>query len=278
MPKFLAAAIQMNSQPDLEQNIEKAEELVEQSAEKGACFVALPENFAFLGNDTEKHRQAERISEAVLTDIPKWAQSYGVYLLAGGFPVRAKTEKVYNRAIMVNPKGDLIAQYDKIHLFDISLSDEEHYRESDWVEPGPKEAEQMASMVCDIEPDNGTLVRIGLSICYDVRFPELYRHLSNLATQVLCVPAAFTQPTGEAHWEILLRARAIENSCYVIAPAQTGRHGEKRKTYGHSLIIDPWGKILSDAGTFPGVALAEIDPKYLNEVRENLPSLRHRVL
>ncbi len=303
MKSFLAAAIQMNSQPDLARNMDQAGEAVMLAARQGALFVTLPENFAFLGSETEKHRLAEPISEAVLRQVPKWAKEYGIWLLAGGFPVRTEAgsayeagsksgkmfsekigmkqskaaAKVFNRAIVADPSGEIVARYDKIHLFDVAISDEEQYRESDLVTPG-----RPTPIVFDIPGDKKKSdkdgIRVGLSICYDVRFPELYRRLSDMDADILCVPAAFTLPTGEAHWETLLRARAIENSCYVIAPAQTGRHGKKRFTYGHSLIIDPWGSILANAGPSPGMILAEINPEHVRAVRQKLPSLHHRVL
>ncbi len=267
MEPFLAAALQLNSQPNLDLSLEQAGSAVKQAVGKGAALIALPENFAFLGDEKERHRQMDAISEAVMKTVPQWAKTYGVTILAGGFPVRAKNGKMYNRAILFNRQGMEIARYDKIHLFDITLSKEESYRESDLVEPGAVNA-----VVSELQPG----LRIGLSICYDVRFPELYRKLADLQADILCVPAAFTRPTGESHWEILLRSRAIENSAYLIAPAQTGTHGEKRKTYGHAMIIDPWGRVLSDAGTAPGMTIAEIRMDYLREIRKKLPSLKHR--
>ena len=284
MNTFLAAAVQLNSRPELNKSMELVREGLEQAIRNHASFIALPENFAFLGDEKEKHRQAEKIADTVLDKIPMWAKEHGVYILAGGFPVRAKSGKVYNRAIMTNPDGDIIAQYDKIHLFDITLSEKDTYRESALVEAGQPEA-----VICEISlggrpfsnrekgvRDSGAC--FGLSICYDVRFPELYRRLTGMGAEVLCIPSAFTRPTGEAHWGVLLRARAIENSAYVIAPAQTGRHSKKRTTYGHSMIIDPWGKVLADSGTEPGIVLAEIDLGYLREIRQKLPSLQHRIL
>lgn len=267
MEPFLAAALQLNSQPDLSFSMQNAERAVEEAAKKGSRFIALPENFAFLGNEKEQHRQADLISDTVMAALPKWAMNYDVTLLAGGFPVRATSGKMYNRAIVFNRKGIEMARYDKIHLFEISLSKDENYRESKFVEPGVPEA-----VVCKTEMG----VRVGLSICYDVRFPELYRKLADKKADVMCVPSAFTRPTGEAHWEVLLRARAIENTSYIIAPAQTGTHGRKRKTYGHSMIIDPWGRVLSDAGSGPGMALAEISPHHIADIRKVLPSLKHR--
>ncbi len=295
MNRFLAAAIQMNSQPDVNHNMKQVGEQIKKAAYEGAAFAALPENFAFLGDEEEKHRQAENIAEHVMEQLPKWAKEYGLTILAGGFPVRSDSSKVYNRAMLFDAAGDILGQYDKIHLFDISLSKEESYQESELVEAGQHQA-----IVCDTDlglnphpakrytGDKSTVkrdigddkpgTRIGLSICYDIRFPELYRKLSEQGADVLCVPSAFTRPTGEAHWEVLLRARAIENSAYVIAPAQTGLHGKKRTTHGHSMIIDPWGRVLADAGTGPGTIFAEIDTAYLQDVRQKLPSLKHRVM
>ncbi|MBP3191915.1 carbon-nitrogen hydrolase family protein [Natronogracilivirga saccharolytica] len=266
MGHILAAAIQMNSQPDLEANMADAGRFVGDAAARGASFVALPENFAFLGDEKEKHRQAETIAEAVMQQIPALSKKYGISILAGGFPVRAGSGKVYNRAVFFDPGTGHTSSYDKIHMFDIRLSDEESYMESDTVESGRTNA---------VVHDGSCGIRFGLSICYDVRFPELYRRLASRGAEVLCVPSAFTRPTGEAHWEVLLRARAIENTCYVIAPAQTGFHGEKRKTHGHTMIIDPWGNILDHLGTETGMALAEIDISYLQSIRKKLPSLQH---
>jgi deaminated glutathione amidase len=309
MTSILAAAVQMNSQPDLERNMEQVRVDVARAAREGARLVTLPENFAYLGSELGKHRQADRIAQAVMEQIPALARKFGVWLLAGGFPVLTEPgnprSRAYNRAIVADPDGRIIARYDKIHLFDITLSDEEQYRESSLVEPG-----KIEPVVCDLKMDevivrsgrttaasgnnqiavespgshsesavdNERIVRLGLSICYDVRFPELYRRLSEQGANVLCVPAAFTRPTGAAHWETLLRTRAIENTCYVIAPAQTGLHGKSRTTHGHSLIIDPWGNILANAQKKPGVIFAEINTGLVKEVREKLPSLHHRRL
>lgn len=269
MPKFLAAAIQLNSQPDLERNMQEIYRLVKRAAEEGAAFIGLPENFAFMGNEKERLKQAKTLSASVESRLPVWAKEFGVTLLGGGYPVPAGEGKVFNRSRLITPDGKTAAVYDKIHLFDVELSAEETYRESDMVEGG-RDVVSCFSVALG--------VRIGLSICYDVRFPELYRKLAEQGSGLLCVPAAFTRPTGKAHWEVLLRARAIENSSFMIAPAQTGKHGDKRETYGHSLIIDPWGTVLADAGTEPGVAIAEIDTSALAEVRRKLPSLSHRIL
>ncbi|MFO8028879.1 MAG: carbon-nitrogen hydrolase family protein [Cyclonatronaceae bacterium] len=305
MTRFLAAAIQMNSQPDLARNMDQTADFVARAAREGARFVALPENFAFLGSEKEKHRQTEQIADAVQTGIPALAREHGVYLLAGGFPMRSPDDRrAFNRSILFDPSGTEIARYDKIHLFDIELSGEESYRESALVRPGrpkpvvcdinlkeptrafrvdervPREGSEATSgpKAADEREPAGEPVCVGLSICYDVRFPELYRQLSGKGADLLCVPSAFTRPTGEAHWETLLRARAIENISYVIAPAQTGVHGRKRKTHGHSMIIDPWGTVLADAGTETGIIYAKIDTGHLQAIRRRLPSLDHRRL
>ncbi len=269
MSTFLVAAVQMNSQPDLAHNMNQAYDLIKKSAAEGAKFIALPENFAFLGDEKARLEQAGTISDTVAESLPAWAKEFNIHLLGGGYPVKTDNGKMYNRAVLVNPGGKFVASYDKIHLFDVELSQTEHYRESDVVQGGARVA-----VIYDIEG----LARIGLSICYDVRFPELYRKLADAGAELLCIPSAFTRPTGKAHWEILLRSRAIENSCYVIAPAQTGKHGKKRETYGHSLIVDPWGTVLANAGTEPGFVIAEFDHETLNDVRRKLPSLKHRVL
>lgn len=268
MSSFIAAAIQLSSQPDLEYNFEQIQPMIEKAVSAGARFVGLPENFAFYGDDQEQLRQAGNISKRVNEQLPKWAQEFGIYILGGGYPVPAESKKVYNRSILVNPQGETVAFYNKIHLFDVTISESESYRESDMMKAGEK---------ADLVYNAANLAKIGLSICYDVRFPELYRRMADDLVELITVPSAFTKITGEAHWEVLLRARAIENTAYLIAPAQTGTHGGKRKTYGHASIIDPWGRILAEAGEEPGVITAEIDLNYMNKVRENLPSLKHRV-
>lgn len=269
MSSFKAAAIQLNSQPDLSRCMREAYKWVTVAVEKGAKLICLPENFAFLGDEREKLEQADQISAQVEQQLPGWAREFGVFILGGGYPASAGNGKIFNRSVLVDPSGEFVASYDKIHLFDVDISDDETWRESATVQSGTYAAEVYRAE---------NLLTIGFSICYDLRFPELYRMLVMKGAGLLTVPSAFTKPTGEAHWETLLRARAIENSCYVIAPAQTGKHGDKRHTYGHSLIIDPWGKVLADAGIEPGIIIADIDPAYLEEVRNRLPSLKHRVL
>jgi len=269
MKKIKAAAIQMNSQPDVNVSLNEVEERVREAAKNGAKLICLPENFAFLGDERGKLKQSAEISAQVEKRLPELAKQLGVTIIGGGYPAQAQNGKIYNRSIVISPEGKTVATYDKIHLFDVDISEEETWRESDTVQGGKQEA---------VVYKSDELPSIGLSICYDLRFPELYRKMTKQGAEILTVPSAFTRPTGEAHWEPLLRTRAIENSCYLVAAAQTGQHGEKRKTWGHSLIIDPWGKILANAGTEPGVIYADLDMEYLKEVRQKLPSLRHRVL
>jgi len=270
MKPYLAAALQMTSCPDLDKNLLETEELIELAVHRGAELIALPENFAFLGPDTTKLEQAQAIAEKTEKFIKTMAQRYQITLLAGGFPVpvSGNSSKAYNTASLISPGGEELSRYHKVHLFDVNLPDGNTYRESNTVQSG------------DVYPpiyDSETFGKLGFSICYDVRFPELYRYLSAHGADVLFVPAAFTAFTGKDHWQILLQARAIENTCYVIAPAQSGCHYERRYTHGHALIVDPWGVILDDAGVAPGMAIAEINPQRLKQVRQQMPALQHRV-
>ena len=269
MLPYVAAAIQMNSQPDLKANLAQAEALIRQAADEEAVLVGLPEHFAFFGDITERFKKTDEIETAVPVFLRRMARTFGIYLLGGSYPVSAGKGKVYNRSLLLNPEGEIVSTYDKIHLFDVNIPDGFTYRESRNVAPGKKTTHVFSSEY---------IGHIGLSICYDLRFPELYRKLTEKGSEVLCVPSAFTHMTGKAHWHILLKARAIENTSYIFAPAQAGLHGEKRRTYGHAVIIDPWGEVLADAGDKPGLALAQIDPVKLRDIRMRMPSLRHRVM
>ncbi len=268
MKSYLAAAIQMNSLPDLSKNLAQAEELIDLAVHRGAELVGLPENFSFLGDEDEKLAQSETIAQESEKFIKTMAQRFQVSILGGGFPVPVEGGKVYNTALLVDPSGQEVARYEKVHLFDVNLPDGNTYHESQTVVAGLR--------IPPIYPSKD-LGNIGISVCYDVRFPELYRQLSQMGAEVLFVPAAFTAYTGKDHWQVLLQARAIENTCYVIAPAQTGRHNSIRQSHGHAMIIDPWGVILADAGDDPGVAIAAIEPARLEQVRRQMPSLHHRV-
>lgn len=270
MKPYLAGAVQMTSIPNLQANLLQAEEWIDFAVRQGCELVALPENFAFMGDETDKAQQAAEIAAKSEEFLLKMAQRFQMYVLGGGYPVPTGHEgRVYNTAVLIGPDGDELARYQKIHLFDVNLPDGNTYRESNTIEPGHD------TQSCLVE-DLGML---GLSICYDVRFPELYRMLAAQGADVLLVPAAFTAFTGKDHWKVLLQARAIENTCYVVAPAQVGKHYQRRQCHGHAAIVDPWGVILADAGgDQPGVAIAEINPARLQQVRRQMPSLQHRRL
>lgn len=264
---YKAAAIQMNSQDNLDHNLEQAYELISEAASRDALLVGLPENFAFLGNLAKRLDEADDIARKAPEFLEQTAREFGVYLIGGSYPVPAGNGKVYNHCRLYSPEGELLASYNKIHLFDVTLSDDEAYRESDYVQAGKIEPEVYT---------NPQIGNIGLSICYDLRFPEYYRALVQKEAEILSIPSAFTFTTGQKHWKVLLQSRAIENTSYIFAPAQTGTHGEKRKTYGHAMIIDPDGQVLADAGEEKGMATAIIDPDKLEKARKSIPSLSHR--
>jgi len=264
-----AAALQMTSGPDVAANLEQARALIEEAAAAGARLVALPENFSFMGlKDADKRAVAEGDGSGPVQDfLGATARRLKLWLVGGTTPLRAGPDgRVAAACLVYGPDGARLARYDKIHLFDVDIPGRsESYRESAHVAPGSRTA------LVDTP-----LGRLGLSVCYDVRFPELYRHLSALGAQILIVPSAFTSPTGRAHWETLLRARAIENLCYVIAPAQSGFHPSGRETYGDSMIVDFWGRILQRVPRGTGCALADIDTARQAQVRESFPALVHR--
>lgn len=268
MKSYLAAAIQMTSLPDLQKNLTQAEELIDLAVRQGAELIGLPENFPFLGDEEAKLAQAAAIAQASEKFLKTMAQRFQITILGGGFPVPAENGKFYNTALLIDPSGIELARYEKVHLFDVDLPDGNIYHESRMVLAGTR--------MPPVYPSK-TLGTIGLSVCYDVRFPELYRALTQAGANVLFVPASFTAYTGKDHWQVLLQARAIENTSYVIAPAQTGWHNSRRHSHGHAMILDPWGSVLADAGDKPGVAIAAIEPARLAQVRRQMPSLNHRV-
>jgi len=264
----LAAAIQMNSTAEVERNLDTAERLVSAAAQRGAQLVGLPENFAFLRSEGEPIPEAQALDGPWVRRMSELSRGHRLTLLLGSLPERIEGEtRVYNTSVLLGPDGATLATYRKIHLFDIDLPGLEHLKESRAVRPGE------ALVVADTPAG-----RIGLSICYDVRFPEMYRRLSRDGARVLAVPSAFTDRTGKDHWEILLRARAIENLAYVIAPAQAGPHGKGRASYGHAMIVDPWGAVLAQVPDGEGVAIAELDFDRQDRLRRELPALDHRRL
>ena len=269
---FTVAGVQTTSGREIAKNIDAAGALVTGAAKAGADFVLLPETVNLMENKGKL--RAEKITkgdgDGGLSAFQEMASGAGIWLLAGSLVVRgedAESEKprAVNRSFLIDPDGAVQASYDKIHMFDVDLGNGEVHRESKAYAPGDKAV-------------TATLPwgRLGMTVCYDLRFPQLYRALAkDGGADFLSVPSAFTRPTGEAHWHVLLRARAIENGCYVFAPAQCGDHENGRKTYGHSLIINPWGDILADGGEEPGFITAEIDPAEVSKARTTLPSLTH---
>ncbi|MCU0967475.1 MAG: carbon-nitrogen hydrolase family protein [Rubrivivax sp.] len=262
------AAVQMVSTPDVARNLDAAARLIGEAAAAGAGLVALPEYFCLMGRDGDKVVHAEPADggpiQHMLADA---ARRHGVWILGGTIPAAGSAAgRVLNRTPVFAPDGKLVARYDKLHLFAFD-NGRERYDEGAVLDAG----ESPVAVQC------GTL-RVGLSVCYDLRFPELYRRLMQPPCDLLAVPSAFTWTTGRAHWELLLRARAVENQCYVLAPAQGGRHENGRRTWGHSMIVDPWGDVLGVRDEGDGVVVADVDPARIAEVRRQLPALAHRRL
>lgn len=264
----LLAAVQMNSGPNKAQNLATAERLVRKAASRGANLVGLPENFSWMGPEDERRGAIESLDGPSLAAMASLARTLRITLLAGSIPEGgAPGGRIYNTSVVFGPDGERLAVYRKIHLFDVEIGDGATYRESQTVAPG-------AEVVVAETP----VAKLGLSVCYDLRFPELYRQHSQQGATLLAVPAAFTLMTGKDHWEVLLRARAIENQCYVMAPAQHGKHSGNRLTYGHALIVDPWGLVVGRASDGEGMAIAEYDSALVARVRAQLPCLSHRRL
>lgn len=264
------AALQTSSQGDLAKNLAECGALVERAAASGARMILLPENFAYFGADEGRRAVAERIGDGgpIQTALAGWAKDAGAFVVGGGMPERSDDPgRPYNGCLVYAPDGRLSALYRKIHLFDVDLADGTTLRESSKTVPGTE------PVVVDVDG-----FKVGLSICYDVRFPELYRRLVDRGAEVLAVPSAFTLHTGKDHWAVLLRARAIEAQCWVVAAAQWGRHPGGRATYGHSMVVDPWGLIVAEASDRVGLVVTDVDRAYLERVRAELPSLRHRRL
>ncbi|HEY8154160.1 MAG TPA: carbon-nitrogen hydrolase family protein [Myxococcota bacterium] len=264
------ALVQTTSTDDLAANLAAASRGVEEAADRGASLVALPENFAFLRREGGPIPCAQGLDGEIVGCLRSLARRLRVRILGGSFPEAAPDEaRVFNTSVLISPAGELEAVYRKIHLFDVDLgaSGGGVYRESAFIAPGRE-------VVVAQTPE----AVIGLSVCYDLRFPELYRALAARGAQILAVPSAFTRETGKDHWEVLLRARAIENQAFVLAPAQCGRHSETRASHGRSLVVDPWGLVLAQAGDRPCVVVADCDLGELARVRASLPALEHRRL
>ena len=260
------ACVQPSSGQDLDENLRAAGALVREACADGAQFVALPENVALM-----EHRTAlVQASAAPLTSHPAveffrtLAEETGVWMLAGSMAATAGDGRAANRSVLIDPAGVIVATYDKIHMFDVDLPTGESYRESEVFRPG-------GQAVVAETPWGG----LGMTVCYDLRFPQLYRALAHAGARLITVPAAFTKHTGEAHWHVLLRARAIETGCFVIAPCMWGSHSGDRKTYGHSLIVDPWGEVLADGGEGIGIAAADLELTRVERARATIPALDH---
>jgi predicted amidohydrolase len=264
--KFRAACIQLRSGDDVAENIRDAVQMIRAAAKDGAQFIATPENTTLMAPDGGA-KLAHSYDEAHDPALPVFgalAKELGVWLLAGSLAIKVSETKTANRSFLFSPDGGIASRYSKIHLFDVDLPSGEKYRESNTVAGGGE-----AVMA------NTPWGQIGLSICYDIRFPQLYRAMAKKGAFAFTAPSAFTETTGKAHWHVLLRARAIENGAFMIAPAQGGLHANGRRTYGHSLIVGPWGEILAEGGTEPGIVAAEIDPHLVVEARAKVPSLQH---
>jgi deaminated glutathione amidase len=263
---FRAALVQLRSGRAVAPNMEMAERLIRRAAKEGAVYVQTPENTSIMELETERLLAAIDAEEksAVLAQLRALAKELGIWLHVGSLGTRLDGGKVANRSYLIAPDGTIVARYDKLHMFDVDLAGGETYRESRTFNPGSK------AVLADLPWG-----RLGMSICYDLRFSELYRALASAGADLIAVPSAFTKQTGEAHWRVLLRARAIETGAFVLAAAQGGLHENERATFGHSMIVSPWGEVLAEAGEDPQILLADIDPELSAEARAKVPSLRH---
>lgn len=263
---FKAAMIQMRSGLKPGTNIDDAVRMIGEAKSAGAEYVLTPEMTNILVAKREQLFAAvvEEEADASLATLRELARKLGVYIHIGSLAIKISPDRAANRSFLVSPKGDIAARYDKIHMFDVDLAGDESYRESRNYRPGE------LAVLADLPWG-----RLGLTVCYDLRFPALYRALAEAGATMLAIPSAFTKQTGEAHWHVLIRTRAIENGCFVFAAAQGGKHENGRETYGHSLIVDPWGRILAEGGIEPGVVMAEIDPAEVANARARIPSLQH---
>jgi len=271
MKKLKVAAIQMTSGKDKEENLQQAERLIVKATKSGAKFIVLPEVFNFRGKLNDAAKNAEPVPGYSTKFISSLAKKYKIWILIGSLMeksnVGACRGKPFNTSILINLQGKIVAKYRKMHLFDIKLKGKEILE---------SKRNQAGKSPRIVKINNA---KVGLSICYDLRFPELYRYYSKLGAEILCIPSSFTKSTGEAHWHTLVKSRAIENLCYVVAPNQAGTGSAGVKTFGHSLIVDPWGKILAEGPlNKEAVIFADIDLDYLKKIRANLPALEHRKL
>jgi len=263
---FRTACIQNTATRNIATNIVWLCERISEARADGADFITLPETVGLIEPDNARIMDScySEIEDAGLGAFRNAARTLEVTILVGSQLIKTADKRIVNRSFLLDTQGEIVARYDKLHMFDIELSNGEFYRESDVIEAGDK-------AVLATTPWG----KLGMSVCYDLRFPTLYRTLAQNGAQFITIPAAFTQTTGKAHWHTLIRARAIENACYVIAPNQCGHHGDKRNSWGHSLIVDPWGEILADGGAEPGIIYADIDLSKVDKARTMIPALKH---
>jgi predicted amidohydrolase len=264
--QFRAALVQLRASREIAPNLDQAEALIRQSTQGGADYVQTPENTALMELEPERVLalvRTEAESEA-LARLRALAAELGIWLHVGSLGIKIDEERVANRSFVIDPNGEIAARYDKLHMFDVDLAGGESYRESEYYGPGAK------AVVVDLP-----FGRLGISICYDLRFPSLYRALAIAGANLIAIPAAFTKQTGQAHWHVLVRARAIETGAFVLAATQGGLHENGRETFGHSMIVSPWGEILAEAGEHPGVVFADIDVSASEAARARIPSLKH---
>jgi predicted amidohydrolase len=263
---FKAAMIQMRTGLEPAANVDAAARLIGEAKSAGADYVLTPEMTNILENKRDRLLAtiAEEDTDASLAAFRQLARKLGIYIHVGSLAIKVSPDRAANRGFLIDPKGSIVARYDKVHMFDVDLAGGESYRESRTYRPGEQ------AVLADLPWG-----RLGLTICYDLRFPALYRALAEAGATMFAIPSAFTQQTGEAHWHVLMRARAVENGCFVFAAAQGGKHENGRETFGHSLIVDPWGRILAEGGTEPGVVMAEIDMAEVAKARSRIPSLQH---
>lgn len=263
---FKIACLQMNSGNDFEANMSAFQAMAREAAEQGAQFILTPEYCLLMDGSGRVMREGALAADGgtALADLRALAQELGIWLLAGSLTLRTGEERIVNRSFLISAAGDVAASYDKIHMFDVTLPDGKVIRESSAYRPG--DCAVLAGTPWGL---------LGMTVCYDLRFPHLYRTLAQQGAVFITVPSSFQQQTGKAHWHTLLRARAIENAAYVIAPAMCGEHPGNRQTYGHSLVVDPWGEVIADGGGEPGIVYAEIDPARVFKIRRMMPSLEH---
>jgi predicted amidohydrolase len=263
---FRVGLIQMRAGRTPAANLDAVTKLIGEAKDSGADYVQTPEmtNIMEVSRDKLFATIVPEENDTSLATFRELARKLSIHLHIGSLAVKATVDKAANRSFLIDPRGEIVARYDKIHMFDVDLANGESYRESRSYRPGE------LAVLHDLPWG-----RLGLTICYDLRFPALYRALAEAGASFLAIPSAFTQQTGEAHWHVLMRARAIENGCYVFAAAQAGKHENGRETFGHSLVVDPWGRNVAEGGTEPGVVMAEIDPAEITAARARVPSLQH---